>query len=71
MGAGMNKAELQIKRDLFRRELKALESITVECFTCQHYATAHGPTCSMFNATPPADVVKTGCDEWIHDPIPF
>ncbi len=68
----MNRQELQIKRDLFRRELKALESITVECFTCQHYATAHGPpTCSMFNATPPADVIKTGCDEWTHDPIPF
>ena len=68
----MNRAELQIKRDLFRRELKDLEAITVECFTCQHYSTQTGrQICVKFNVTPPNDVIKAGCDEWIHDPIPF
>lgn len=64
----MNRAELQTKIQLFRRELADLERIKVGCMTCTHYAM---PECDKYNAKPPPDVVASGCDDWRHDGIPF
>lgn len=64
----MNKQELQLKIELFRRELQDLESISVSCHTCESYSM---PECLRYESSPPPDVVKQGCDEWVYDAIPF
>lgn len=63
--------ELNAKLDLFQREVRDLERIKkrVSCLTCEHGSTAG--YCSKFNATPPEDVQRAGCEEWFYDAIPF
>ena len=65
----MTKTEIQYKIELFRRELRVLESIQITCRTCEHGAS--GGWCSKFEAAPPAEVQAVGCDSWSHDLIPF
>jgi NADH:ubiquinone oxidoreductase subunit F (NADH-binding) len=38
------------------------------CNDCTQYREG---VCWKWNATPPAEVFKTGCDEWNWDEIPF
>jgi len=59
---------MNIRLELHSRELKRLQSIRVECQSCEHYARSH---CKKFDAAPPQDVIATGCDEWSYDFIPF
>ena len=65
----MNRIELKTKIDMFKRELKHLESIEIKCNTCEYGA--HDGHCARFDAKPPPDVQAAGCDEWTHDGIPF
>ena len=65
----MNRIELKTKIELFRRELKLLESIKVGCLSCEH-GTRKG-WCDKFEAAPPSDVIDVGCDEYVYDEIPF
>jgi hypothetical protein len=68
----MTRTELGIRIDLHQRELKFLESIPVGCSTCKNYSTAdRAPRCEKFNAHPPPEVIRDGCDEWVYDEIPF
>ena len=65
----MNRIELKTKIELFKRELKHLESIEIKCNTCEYGA--HSGWCAKFQAVVPADVQAIGCDDWTHDGIPF
>lgn len=66
----MTLAEIQVKINLARREMEFWQNIAGKksCRDCTHYAM---PECDKFNAAPPPDVVKTGCEEWTWDQIPF
>lgn len=65
----MNRIELKAKIDLFRRELKSLEAITVSCQHCEFYPRTGW--CEKHQATPPAEVAAVGCDDWTFDTVPF
>lgn len=65
----MNRIEIKAKIELFRRELRALEAIGLSCKTCEHGSRSNW--CEKFHAVPPADVTPVGCDDWLHDQIPF
>lgn len=67
----MTKTELQIRVELFRRELRSLEAIKVGCQSCEHYRYSTRPECARWDSQPPPDVVHQGCDEWSYDFIPF
>jgi hypothetical protein len=59
---------MRIRIDMHERELRMLQSIKVECQSCEHYMFRH---CNKFDAEPPPHVIATGCDEWNYDFIPF
>lgn len=65
----MTKTELQIRLDLFERELKRLRSIGVGCQSCEHYR--NGGQCERWNSQPPPEVMQQGCDDWSYDFVPF
>lgn len=52
-------AEAQIWSDILEKK---------SCMDCTNY---QQNVCEKFNAAPPPDVVKVGCDEWNWDEIPF
>lgn len=60
--------ELNIKMDLYRRELKRLEGIETSCHQCDHFERGK---CRKFEATPPPEFLKAGCEEWEWNGIPF
>ena len=64
----MTKPELKIRLELHGRELQRLQSIRVECQSCENYLQNY---CKKFDATPPQDVIASGCDDWSYDFIPF
>lgn len=64
----MTKAELQIRLELHRRELRLLEGVKVECPTCEYW---FRPQCMKYKSDPPPEVVQQGCDDWTYDFIPF
>lgn len=64
----MNKAELQVRVEIFERELKQLRSIKVGCQSCVHYARS---VCAKWEVAPPPDIVQQGCEEWTYDFVPF
>lgn len=64
----MKRVEIQAKIEVFRRELRMLESIKINCGNCKHF---HSAKCYKFDAVPPAEVQAIGCDEYEHDGIPF
>lgn len=65
----MTRIEIQAKIDVFRRELKHLESIKICCNTCEHFA--HAPVCSKYQSPVPKEVQSVGCDDFVYDQIPF
>lgn len=66
----MRPAEIGVKINIARREMEYWQSLLKDknCKTCEHYAM---PECDKFQSAPPPDVVKTGCEEWSWDSIPF
>lgn len=64
----MTRAALQLRLELLRKELARVEEIKVQCASCLHWERG---TCTKYNATPPADVQASGCDEWHWDDVPF
>ena len=64
----MTRIELQVKQEALRTMLAQLDGIAVRCATCRHF---EGVSCVKYDATPPADVVKAGCDGWEFDEVPF
>lgn len=62
--------EIKIKLELFRREVKMLESIPIKCPTCVNYQPVKG-VCVKYQQSPPASVIETGCEEFEYDDIPF
>jgi hypothetical protein len=64
----MTQTELKIRLELHGRELKRLQSIRIECQSCEHYMSNF---CKKFEAAPPQEVIANGCDEWTYDFIPF
>ena len=65
----MTRTELQIKIDLFTRELRTLQAIPTSCSQCE-YGDRNG-WCTKHQASPPEDVRRTGCDDWFYNSIPF
>lgn len=71
----MNRPALIALRDQIRVSLAGVEKVIAEmdsaiqvgCATCGYYD-ALGK-CAKYDATPPEDVRKVGCDEW--DGVPF
>lgn len=64
----MKRVEIQAKIEVFRRELRMLESIKMNCGNCQHFVQS---MCRKFDAVPPAEVQSFGCEEYEYDEIPF
>ena len=40
------------------------------CWSCVHYSDVK-KCCEKWEATPPADVLPIGCDEWEEEAVPF
>jgi hypothetical protein len=68
MAFSMNQIHLRAVQQALRNELVRLDAINVACKTCQEWEQTG---CAKFDATPPVDVQKTGCEEWEFDNIPF
>jgi hypothetical protein len=68
MAFNMNQAQLTAMQQALRHELVRLDAITVSCLSCKAWKPSR---CTKFDAVPPVDVQKTGCDEWEFDNIPF
>jgi hypothetical protein len=54
----------------FQREIAFLNELRTRsnCTCCDHYSTGR---CRLYQSTIPADFVKTGCDKWDYNDIPF
>lgn len=65
----MTRTELDDKISYCKRELKYLEQIKPNCFTCEkrsqvsNICAIHGPI--------PDEFLKEGCDSWVFDDVPF
>lgn len=67
----MTQAEIQIKINLARREMKYWQEI-LERKGCKDCTQWKHPGCNLAGGVvPPEDVIKTGCPEWAWDEIPF
>lgn len=66
----MRPAEIGVKINIARREMEYWQGVLKDkrCGNCTQYVQG---ICHKFQAMPPPDVVKTGCDEWSWDEIPF
>lgn len=62
----MNKLQISLKREMLEKELRQLPNVA--CINCQEFKSGW---CNKYQANPPEDVVKEGCDEWLWDEIPF
>lgn len=67
-GLDLQLAAARLSFENAKRQLGALEAITVECSTCEHY---HAKRCTKWNAAPPPEVLAVGCPDWKFDEIPF
>ena len=65
----MNKTERTMKIEMLKRELRQLEVREPICNNCQ-YQQRRG-MCDKWDSAIPAEVISTGCDEWLDDGIPF
>lgn len=67
----MRPAEIQVKINVLNHELNFWKSLLAKksCRDCEHGQTQGW--CQKFEAQPPEDVQKAGCDEWSWDQIPF
>jgi hypothetical protein len=67
----MNLVELKAIKQNLNSQLQVLNSIQVNCSSCQHLHTAK--ICEKFSAAPPADwlVGTVDCPDWAWDLIPF
>lgn len=66
----LNPVSLVSLRALYAKELSFLNSIKVECDSCErfHKRTKH---CDKWNQQVPEASRPTGCPEWQYDNIPF
>jgi len=75
MNTGLSKESAHLQ-DLHRRLIS--DGTYPSCLNCEHCAVnqpgrprqPQGPLCTLYQATPPPDVIVYGCDNWIID-IPF
>lgn len=66
----MRPAEIQVKINVARREMEYWQErlANKSCMGCENYQQF---LCIKYQAAPPPEVLKTGCDEWSWDCIPF
>ena len=64
----MTLIEIRAMKDLFKRELTRLESISIKCQSCENYTDRK---CQKWEMVPPDEVLNVGCDSWEYDWIPF
>lgn len=64
----MNLNQLNTQKQALSEMKERLDRITVACTTCEHYRVGF---CKKYQAQPPIEVVKTGCDDWVFDGCPF
>ena len=63
------KAEIAARIEHLKAEIRFLETMDTGCRTCVHF---HSGGCILANGQePPVEVIKTGCDSYEHDDIPF
>lgn len=72
----INKPILQQIVNFHRAQMRYFEVMQNEmsCSSCVEFSPGAGDAqgkCNKFNADVPHEVAKVGCDEWIHDDIPF
>lgn len=67
----MTPTEIAVKVMTARREMEYWQGIldNRNCRECEHGQTAGW--CSKYQAAPPAEVQRAGCDEWTWCAIPF
>ena len=66
----MKTIEIEVKISIARREMEFWQNILRDksCKFCEKFQQG---VCTEFNATPPEDVQKVGCDSYEWDEIPF
>ena len=64
----MTLTELNLKKEALSRMLQQLEDIETSCYLCDHFKSGR---CLKFDATPPDDFLKAGCEDWEWNGIPF
>lgn len=67
----MKAGEIRIKIKALMGEAQMWSDILEKksCMDCTRFSPEH--VCMHWNAEPPPEVKKTGCDEWKWDEIPF
>ena len=67
----MSRAVIEVRINIARREMEYWQNLlrNKSCNDCENF---EGNGCKLANGiTPPPEVVKTGCDSWSWDSIPF
>lgn len=67
----MKPIEIEVKIACARREMEHWQGILAKksCHDCVHF---QHPGCQLANGiSPPPEVQKVGCPEWVWDSIPF
>lgn len=66
----MRAGEIRVKIKSLMNEAQMWSDILEKksCLDCTHWQQG---VCQKWNADPPPEVKKTGCDEWNWDEIPF
>lgn len=67
----MSPADIQVKINIAQKEADFWRGILARkaCKNCSNW---QSPGCELAGGeVPPEDIVKAGCDAWLHDGIPF
>jgi len=67
----LSRAYIEIRINIARREMEYWQNLLAKksCNDCENYLTGG---CALANGQrPPPEVIKTGCDSWSWDTIPF
>jgi hypothetical protein len=64
----MDQLQLEAMKLALRAGLAKLEAVTVTCRSCESW---NNERCKRFEAVPPTDVQRSGCESWSWDGVPF
>jgi hypothetical protein len=64
----MDRLQLDAMRLALRSGLDKLEAVNVSCASCSAFNSGR---CKVYDAVPPADVQRSGCEAWAWDGVPW
>ena len=65
------KDEIKRRMERLKAEIHYLETMDTGCHTCLNFSDMSGGCRLAAGEKPPAEVIRSGCDSWEYDDIPF